>query len=71
MRKLVEEKLVEDFRGMTTDRQYYELRKYGHVKADVSGSGYSGEWRTTVYQYCGTKWFCHMVNGEVMCIQEV
>lgn len=71
MRKLVEEKLVEDLRAMTTEQQHRELRKYGHIKADVSGSGYSGEWRTTVYQYCGTKWFCHMVNGEVMQLQEV
>lgn len=65
------EKFVEDLRSMTTEQQHRELRNYGHVKADVSGSGYSGEWRTTVYQYCGTKWFCHMVNGEIMCIQEV
>ena len=71
MRKLVEEKFVEDLRSMTTENQYSELRKYGHVKADVSGSGYSGEWRTTVYQYYGTKWFCHIVNGEVMQLQEV
>lgn len=64
-------KLVEELRAMTTENQYRELRKYGNIKADVSGSGYSGEWRTTVYQYCGTKWFCHMVNGEVMQLQEV
>ena len=43
MRKLVEEKLVEEMRALTTEQQYRELRKYGHVKADVSGSGYSGE----------------------------
>lgn len=71
MRKLVEENLAEDLRSMTTEQQYKELRKYGHVKADVSGSGYSGEYRTMIFQYCGTKWFMHLVNGEIMCIQEV
>lgn len=71
MRKLVEKNLVEELRAMTTENQYRELRKYGNIKVEVSGYGLSGDYRTTVYQYCGTKWFCHLVNGEIMCIQEV
>jgi hypothetical protein len=56
---------------MTTEEQYHELKRYGHIKADVSGSGYSGEWRVMVFQYCGTKWLMHLENGNIMCIREV
>lgn len=65
------EKFVEDLRSMTTEEQYHELKRYGHIKADVFGSGYSGEWRVMVFQYCGTKWLMHLENGDIMCIREV
>lgn len=71
MRELAEKKFVEEMRSMTTERQYFELTRYGKIKADVSGSGYSGEYRIMVFEYLGTRWFMHLQNGDIQIIKEV
>lgn len=63
--------IVENLRSMTTENQYHELTRYGNIKADVSGSGYSGEYRIMVFEYFATKWFMHLVNGDIVLIKEV
>lgn len=71
---IIAEKRIEhanELRRMCPDDQYKNLVRYGHIRADVSGSGYDGEYRTTVYDYYTSKWFVHMKNGILINIQEV